>query len=476
MAVYAKNVKNTSYATFSGEFDTRDFLILLLSGASQKQAQAGNDQLAYRYQHAGEVLEKYVARLEFRTTDKHNEFKYDVDIIAHPDESREDIQRKIEDVIIRDEEIFKLIDVLILKKLQELHDKTQPKKKTHKQPRTLGRDIARNVGKDTKQPSIFDLPLSQLDDAIAKLPKGEDGIPIKEKMSRNVAILSQKLLQQYQELKVDTEGYIEIQELGKLAESLHTDTKELKYYLLHLGGFQFPSVTVYDDRSLIGLQFAKLFYIEFMYKRRKGDEENITEEVRADTAGLILNKPIHSIRVKPSEQFIRDLKGGGKRSLGYVNVSDKFIALCMGLSDYAYKLFSYSYTQKASYKIGEKNLFMHLGLEDQVKKQGRPRMRKAIDDAFAELKAHGHFAEYTITSAGDGTDQMYEWARSEKYIKDAPARKKAEGEGEYIDFNDANIPAEKRKAAYMAWLINSKGRTPAAAKKMAEKKFGSAGD
>ena len=76
------------------------------------------------------------------------------------------------------------------------------------------------------------------------------------------------------------------------------------------------------------------------------------------------------------DRFIKALEGKGLGNVLVVN--DKFIKLALSLTDIAYKIFTYSASNKPSQKIAENNLVKHLGLEKQIKTQGRPRVRATI--------------------------------------------------------------------------------------------------
>ncbi len=397
---------------------------------------------------------------------------------------KELIRQRIEE-IVNTPIIKKIIELTIIQpKKQGLLDldQLQPKiNKQHKQSRSNMRGLAKIVGRDTNQATLFSLPLEELQHAIEQAPKDKHGLPYKEKLSKKVGVLSFQLLKEYQQTERDEDGYISIENLGRLADELETNTKELKYYLLYLGGYQYPSVTFYAEEKEIGFQLAKLFDIEFRYNSKyENSEKKISAEIGSKTIQLLINTPIKRIRIKPSQQFIKDIEGKSGRALGYINVNDNFIKLCLGLSDYAFKLLTFMAANKPTYKIGEEKLFTSLGLEKQIKTQKPARLRAMLSSAFNELKSNGHLEAYEI--AESKSNIFYSWNYTDKYIKHQDtARKQLEPKAgddlkqpakpEYIDFEDESIPIKTRQKKFEDWLINVKNKKPEAAKKLAERKY-----
>ena len=417
----------------------------------------------------------YVLKVEFKPLKGNTKaFKYAIEFNDRAEEQREFIEKTIKE-IIETPIIKQTIEVaIVLPKKQGLLNFEPPQIKQHKQSRSNMRGLAKIVGRDTSQTTLFSLPLEELQHALEQAPKDQNGLPYKEKLSKKVAVLSFQLFKEYQLAEKDEDGFIYIEDLGKLAEELETNTKELKYYLLYLGGYQYPRVTFYEDEKEIGFQLAKLFDIEFRYTRKyEKSEKKIKAEIGSKTIQLLINTPIKRIRIKPSQQFIKDIEGKSGRALGYINVNDNFIKLCLGLSDYAFKLLSYMATNKPNYKISEDKLFKHLGLEDQVKKQGLPRIREKIIEAFEELLEQKHLNKYELTK-NEKELYSYSYTYTDKYVNHQETNKKEQQGVEYIDFNDESIGIEIRKKAYKAWLINNKGATPAEASRSVAKKFNKA--
>ena len=90
-----------------------------------------------------------------------------------------------------------------------------------------------------------------------------------------------------------------------------------------------------------------------------------------------------------------------------------FLKLALSLTDIAYKIFTYSASNKPNQKIKEDSLIKHLGLEKQIKTQGRPRVRTTILKGLQELKDKEHIKNYSY----DDTTGMYLFDYSDKYIK-----------------------------------------------------------
>lgn len=394
---------------------------------------------------------------------------------------KELISKRIEE-IVNTPIIKQIIELTIIKPKKEgLLDLDQRQPKTHKQPRSVLRNLAKNVGKDYTQPSLFNLPLEELQSAILSSPTF-NGIPYKEKLSKHVGILTLQLLKIGQQLKKDKEGYYTT-DIGELAREIKADTKETKYYLLYLGGYQYPSLHYYEETNEIGFKLAKYFEIEFIYKAKHAiKEEDLSAQIKSETFKMFIDTPIKRVKFKPSETFIRDLqkKDGSLKALGYINVADNFIALCLGLSEYAFKILNYMAANKPNYKISEEKLFNNLGLEKQVKAQKPARLRAMLTRAFNELKSNGHLEAYEIAESEGNI--FYSWNYTDKYVKHQDtARKQLEPKAgadlkqpakpEYIDFEDESIPIKTRKKAYEDWLINAKNKKPEAAKKLAENKF-----
>ena len=472
MAIRTKDyniVESSSGYSIVLDLKEKDFLILALLkiGAALRKQQPELIEEIKIVEEARILFDKYIDSVEFTPLKGSKKWKYKYSLqIEDNAPDKETIIARVKEII--DAPFIKQIIYEAIITPKKKGDLLIPATKPHKQSRTNLKTLAKIVGRDTTQPSLFSLPLEKLQEAIEQ-HKTEEGIPYKDKISKNVGVLSLQLLREYQHTEKDDEGYISISDLGSLAAELKTDTKELKYYLLYLGGYQYPSVTFYDEQKEIGLQLAKLFDIEFRYSRKYENAEGIiSPSIESRTIRLLIDTPIKRIRVKPSAQFIKDLEGKKGQALGYIHVNNNFIALCRGLSDYAFKLLNYMATGRPDYKIAEDKLFKHLGLEDQVKQQKPARIRARLSEAFKELHEKGHLKEYSVPADGEG---LYSWIYTDKYVQHETTRKKEPAALEYVDFNDESIPLETRRKAYKDWLIKSKGKSPAEAERRANGKY-----
>jgi len=449
------------------ELNTLQGLLLSLNIYGKKAADSEHkylQDLGAQMQEAANIFETHL--IDLKIIDKYEEFSIEYNFKVNAEEDKDTVLKLVADTL-RYEAVQTVINEFILKPMRAAALLNQPKK-PHKQSRSLGKTLAKIVGRDTTEPGLFSLPMKDLQNAIeAHTKKTETGLPFKDKLSKNVGVLGNILLQYYQDFNFekDKDGYTSITDLSALAKELHTDTKELKYYLLYLGGYQYPSVTYYEEEKEIGLQLAKLFEVEFMYNK-KGKDQVIDKNnlIQSDTINLLINTPIKRIRIRPSQQFLKDLEGKKGQALGYVNVNDNFVALCLGLSDYAYKLLSYSYTNKPTYTITEGKLLDNLGLTAAMKKQGPTKLRQQLEAAFKELQEEGHFKKYTLPFNSDykipaGAEDKYNWAYSNKFIDHQDFKEKvAVG---YVDFKDKTIALEARIKAYTAYLSSKRTYTPA---------------
>jgi hypothetical protein len=273
--------------------------------------------------------------------------------------------------------------------------------KLHRQPRGYLKTTAKYVGKATDEPTLFSFP---------EVKQETGGNLVREVISRNTAILGNYLLQLWQE---SGEEELTIGNLSPIAEIMGNSNYEIKIYLLYLGGYMYPIVTGKKGGGLT-LTTEQLFKISFNYSKEVGDRYragNYTEIIGSELTKFIKNEPVDSITVKPSPLFIKALEGKGLGNVLVVN--DNFVKLALSLTDIAYKILSYSASNKPHQKIAEDNLVKHLGLEKQLKTQGRPRVRATILKGLDELQNKGHIKSYSYEEATG----MYMFTYSDKYIK-----------------------------------------------------------
>jgi hypothetical protein len=271
----------------------------------------------------------------------------------------------------------------------------------HKQPRNYLKTMGELVGKSTGERSLFSLP-----ELIS-----EEKNTLKKNISKNTGILGQYLLELWQE---NNNQDLVITNLSVLSEKLNNTNYETKMYLLYLGGYTYPIIDTNVEGEL-DLVTEQLFRIKFTYGKDvrdaydRGDFE--FEKVGTEKTTMLLKQRIKHITVTPNERFINAIKGKG---LGNVLVvSDNFIKLSLSLTDIAYKIFSYSASNKPNQKIGEAGLIKHLGLEIKVKTQGMPRIRETILKGFEELKEKEHIKEYLF----DYNTKMYSFSYTNKFIR-----------------------------------------------------------
>jgi hypothetical protein len=277
--------------------------------------------------------------------------------------------------------------------------------KLHKQPRGYLKTTAKLVGKATDEKTLFSLP---------EVTQESGSNFLREVISRNTAILGNYLLQLWQQ---NGGGELVINNLSPLAEIMGNSNYEIKIYLLYLGGYVYPIID--RDKNGLTITTEQLFKIKFRYSPKIADKYksgNYTE-MGSGLTKFIKDEPIDSIEITPSPLFIQALEGKGLGNVLVVN--DKFIQLALSLTDIAYKIFTYSASNKPSYKIAEHNLVKHLGLDKQIKTQGRPRVRATILKGLQELQDKEHIKNYSYEEATG----MYLFTYSDKYVRHQELKK-----------------------------------------------------
>lgn len=275
------------------------------------------------------------------------------------------------------------------------------KQKLHKQPRNYLKTIPRLVGKATDEPTLFTMPEVKLDNG---------GNVLREVISRNTAILGNYLLQLWQERGQDE---LEINNLSPLSEMMNVNNYEIKIYLLYLGGYTYPIVDK-NEKGGLTLTTEQLFKIKFHYGKKVKDKYTSggLTEIGGGLTKFIKDEPVESITIKPSPLFIKAIEGKGLGNVLVVN--DKFIKLALSLeTDIAYKILSYTASNRPTQKIAEDNLIKHLGLEKQIKAQGRPRVRATILKGLQELQDKEHIKNYSY----EDETGMYLFTYSDTFIK-----------------------------------------------------------
>jgi hypothetical protein len=454
------------------QFDGKNLLLFMLNtyilAYLTKEAKEKNSteliQAAERLKIHIENIEMYVQELKYVKVKKGVKFNVQTKQLPVSLDKNE-IQNKIQEA---------LADTWVQYGVQALYDLNDKKKKGedkgHKQSRSLARTIARSAGKDTTQPSLFSMPLQNLKEELErKLAESPDGMLTRENISQKTSTLALLLVCKYDELPKNEDGSISISDIGGLAEQMKTSVQEMKYMLLYLSGFQYPHVAHYSESKEIGFRMSKLFDIEFFYDQKHEKKIELTgAHLRVEgVLDIVKNVRIKRLQVKPTPQFIRDLKGKGA---GYIQIpaTNAYLAMCHNLTLMAFKLMNYSMANKPDWKIGEDKLIEALGIQDMLKKQGRPRTQATIGKGLEELKRIGHLSEFQTPAETGGP---YTWKCDGKYaISQQEKQQKAKGDKEFISYEDKSIPVEKRRQRYAEYMMKEHHlKAEKAAEKAAEK-------
>ena len=203
---------------------------------------------------------------------------------------------------------------------------------------------------------------------------------------------------------------LEITNIGQLGKFIGVSNFEIKMYLLYLGGYTYPLISSEVDR--ITLSMEQLFKVTFTYLKKDLKNQNSVgelERVGNSVTSFIKNEKPNVITIKPNIKFIDDIAGKG---LGNIRVTESFIKLALGLTDIAYKLLNYTSSNKSPLTISEDRLIIWLGLEKQIKKQGKPRIRETILKGLKELRDKEHIKEFSQDNRF-----MYTLISSDKFIR-----------------------------------------------------------
>jgi hypothetical protein len=287
----------------------------------------------------------------------------------------------------------------------------KPTTQLHKQARGYLKTTASLVGKDTsQQKSLFEIP--HFDTAIS---------PYKEVLSKMTAITGNLLLALWQANK-DDKNIFTITNLSDIARQLGVEPKELKLYLIYLGGYQRPLTQLKivkeqgkKDKRILSIYHDKIFYIKFNIRLKDTEREtdfNNDARVGTNYLNFIKDRDIESVEVMPSLSLQEELQGSG---LGNVLVDDNFVAFSLGLSDLAYKLFCFSGSNRPTFKITFIKLIgkNYLNLEEQLKKQGKPRILQTIKNALTELQTKSHLKKWDYNEQ----TELFNWTYTDAVIK-----------------------------------------------------------
>jgi hypothetical protein len=222
---------------------------------------------------------------------------------------------------------------------------------------------------------------------------------------------------------------IVIENLEPIAKKFNIDNYRLKHYLWNLGGYVWPVI----DKSEKGLEISnqQLFKVKFIYSETVANKYKVVNGQITDVSrygnnflSFIANEPVQSIEIEPCDLLIKGLAGKGLGNI--LTATDKFLDTVIRLSDIGVKLLTYSTSNKPNKKISEDSLIRDLGLTEQLKKQGRPRIRQSILNGLEELKKEGHFLKYSFNELTG----VYEWTYGSRITKYTPTKKELLKEAE----------------------------------------------
>lgn len=293
--------------------------------------------------------------------------------------------------IIKDEFILGIIEYFF----------EEQDKKKFRLPIPYLRDGSKLIGNNTKSPSLFSSNTMFL----------EESTIARDKMSKNTHILGTYFFMKFQ----NGERSIKIDNLSVYSEKMRVTNNEVKKYILALGeNYALERIT--GERLTI--ENVTFFNTSFTYspedtlKIQKG----ITKKVGSYNHFYAYDCREESIIISPTHRLLEAINPEQKRGSktgGFIYTAEEYFDLALELeTDLAYKLLIHTATNKPGLKIGEDKLIKALGLKEQTRKQGRPRIRESIVRAFEELKFKGHIIEYNYNSG----ENMYSYSYSNKYV------------------------------------------------------------
>jgi hypothetical protein len=288
--------------------------------------------------------------------------------------------------------------------------------KTHtKQPRTLLKTISKNLKRDTNSSlDLFTVTAEEVEAGSSLV------IPPKEEMNKNTGALALYLMELYQ---IQGNKKIVIENLEPMAKRFNIDNFRLKHYLWNLGGHVWPVVDKNEEGGL-DISNQLLFKVKFSYSETVANKYEVVNNtiIGANRYGnnflsFLANEPVKCIEIEPCDLLIKALAGKGLGNI--LTATDKFLDTVIRLSDIGVKLLTYSTSNKPNKKINEDSLINDLGLNEQLRTQGRPRIRQSILNGLEELKQEGHFIKYSF----DEVKKIYEWTYGSRITKYQPTKK-----------------------------------------------------
>jgi hypothetical protein len=249
-----------------------------------------------------------------------------------------------------------------------------------------------------------------------------------------MGIVLDQLLIEWQRLPKDKNGFVKITKLKPLAKKLKCTPQQFKGYLVNIAGYLYPLVIRGDKdiktgkwREIAGNVPPPLeIYFEYLVDI---DKEEVSQDKKVGTklAYYIRDNPVKAVWIKPNEYIRRSLENG--EGYGFLYTTGNLPQLQLGWSYIAIKLYNFIYTYENNpknqlKKIGYEKLVKHLGIEDYVKQQGKPRTMRELEKAFDTLLQDGQLETYK-TPNKNAQRELYSWVRSYKDIKQRQPRTKS---------------------------------------------------
>lgn len=321
------------------------------------------------------------------------------------DYKKREVKVKLKNIPPGEEEAIKdqadrIINSEILRGIIEYFFEEEDKKK-FRQPIPYLKEGSKLIGNNTKSPSLFSSNTMFL----------EESGKARDKMNSNTHKLGMFLLMKFQ----SGEKSIKIDNLSLYSNKMRVTNNEVKKYILALGE-TYALENMLGDRLTI--ENTMFFNTKFIYSRedtlkiQKGE----IKKVGSYNHFYAYDCREESIIISPSEKLLEAIdpeqKRGSKKG-GFIYTAEEFLDLALDLeTDIAYKLLLYTASNNPEAKIGEDKLIKHLGLKEQLKKQGRPRTRESIVKGFEELKNRGHIIDYNYNQE----ESMYSYSYSNRYV------------------------------------------------------------
>lgn len=246
-----------------------------------------------------------------------------------------------------------------------------------------------------------------------------------------MGIVLDQLLIEWQRLPKDKNGFVKITKLKPLADKLNCTPQQLKGYLVYISGYLYE-LTIRGGRDSKTGKWREVGGmvqpLEVFFEYLVEPDKEIPEEDKVGTklSYYIKNYPVKAVIYKPNGHIQRSLENG--EGYGFLYTTGNLPKLQLGWSYMAIKLHNFIYTYENNpknqlKKIGYEKLVKHLGIEDYVKQQGKPRTMRELEKAFDTLLQDGQLETYK-TPNKNAQRELYSWVRSYKDIKQRLSKKK----------------------------------------------------